>query len=268
MTVIIHPTAIVDDAVTLGSGVVIGPYCVLTGPVVLGDDVELKSHVIVEGHTRIGAGTVVHPFSVLGAPTPDRKYKGEAAELIIGAKNVIREYVSMHPGTAADKMKTVIGDNNLFLERVHVAHDCIIGNHCTFVNNVGISGHVVIEDHVTIGGMTGITQRIRIGHHAFIGGFVKLEEDVIPFALVRGEHGYLDGVNIIGMQRHNYSETDISAVRKAYRQIFGDGGTFAERVAQAESDFAGSPAAMDMITFINNRDKALCQPKNPSRAAA
>jgi UDP-N-acetylglucosamine acyltransferase len=116
--------------------------------------------------------------------------------------------------------------------------------------------------------MTGITQRIRIGHHAFIGGFVKLEEDVIPFALVRGEHGYLDGVNIIGMQRHNYAEADIAAVRKAYRQIFSDGGTFAERVESAAAEYSAVPAVMDMIAFIRNRDKALCQPKTPTRAAA
>ncbi|MGE3770476.1 MAG: acyl-ACP--UDP-N-acetylglucosamine O-acyltransferase [Bdellovibrionales bacterium] len=263
MTNSIHPTAIVEPGVTLGSNVVIGPYCVLQGPVKIGDNVELKSHVVIEGHTTIGAGTRIYSFAVLGAPTPDRKYKGEAAELIIGKNNVIREYVTMHPGTAADKMKTVVGDNNLILERVHIAHDCVIGNNVTLVNSVGISGHVTIEDFVTIGGMTGVTQHVRIGHHAFIGAHVKLEEDVIPYGLVRGDHGYLDGVNIIGMQRQNMTDANIKAARKAYLYIFNraEGTTFAERVEEAAKEYANTPAVMEIIEFIRNRERALCQPR-------
>lgn len=262
MTAQIHPTALVDSAVTLGQNVKIGPYAVVQGPVVLGDNVELKAHVIIEGHTSLGAGTVVYPFAVLGSPTPDRKYKGEASRLTIGQNNVIREYVTMHPGTAVDRNETTIGNNNLILERVHVAHDCVIGNNCTIINSVGISGHVIIEDYVTIGGMTGITQYVRIGHHAFVGGYVKLEEDVIPYGLVRGDHGYLDGINIIGMQRRSISQEEIVAVRKAYRQLFARDGTLSERIAQVAQDYAGNSMVQDIITFIQSRDgNALCQPR-------
>lgn len=262
MTAQIHPTAIVDPTVTLGANVKIGPYCIVQGPVVLHDDVELKSHVIVEGHTSIGKGTVVYSFAVLGSPTPDRKYKGEASKLVIGENNIIREYVTMHPGTAADRNETTIGNNNLILERVHIAHDCVIGSHCTIINSVGISGHVVVEDYVTIGGMTGITQFVRIGHHAFVAGYVKLEEDVIPYGLVRGDHGYLDGINIIGMQRRNISQEEIVTIRKAYRQLFARDGTLAERIAQVSQDYSKNELVMDIVRFIQNRDgNALCQPR-------
>jgi len=268
MTATIHPTAIVEASVTLGQNVKIGPYCVVQGPVVLGDDVELKSHVVVEGHTTIGRGTVVYPFAVLGAPTPDRKYKGEPAELIIGEENIIREHVTMHPGTAADKMKTIVGNNNLFLVGAHVAHDCIIGNHCTLVNLVGLSGHVIIEDYVTIGGMAGVTQRVRIGQHAMIGGHTKVEEDVIPYGLVRGDHGYLDGLNMVGLQRRNFTNEDIMTLRKAYRMLFAAEGTLAERLEQVAQDFASNASVMNIIDFIRNREKALCQPRGTGQAAA
>lgn len=258
----IHPTAIIGPDVKLGAGVVIGPYCVLTGKVQLADNVELKSHVVMDGNTRVGKGTVIYSFSAIGTPTPDRKYKGEDSLLVIGENNVIREYVTIHPGTAVDRNETTIGDNNLILERVHIAHDCVIGNHCTIINNVGISGHVIVEDYVTIGGMTGITQFVRIGHHAFIGGYVKLEEDVIPYGLVRGDHGWLDGINIVGMQRRNFSQEDIVTARKAYRQLFANDGTLAERIAQVAQDYAGNPLVTEIIDFIRNRDgKALCQPR-------
>lgn len=262
MAPIIHPTAIIDPAATLGANVKIGAYSIINGPVVLGDDVELKSHVVVEGHTTIGKSTVVYSFAVLGSPTPDRKYKGEASRLVIGENNVIREYVTMHPGTAVDRNETTIGNNNLILERVHIAHDCIIGNHCTIINSVGISGHVTVEDYVTIGGMTGITQYVRIGHHAFVAGYVKLEEDVIPYGLVRGDHGYLDGINIIGMQRRNISQEEIVAIRKAYRQLFARDGTLAERIAQVSQDYAANDLVMEIVRFIESRDgNALCQPR-------
>lgn len=262
MTAQVHPTAIVDPGAKLGNNVKIGAYCVIGATVTLGDNVELKSHVIVDGVTTIGEGTVIWPFAVIGSATPDRKYKGEASKLVIGKNNTIREYVTIHPGTAVDRNETTIGDNNLILERVHIAHDCVIGNNCTFINSVGISGHVIVEDFVTIGGMTGITQFVRIGHHAFIGGYVKLEEDVIPYGLVRGEHGWLDGINVIGMQRRNITQEEIVTVRKAFRQLFARDGTLAERIAQVSQDYKNNEAVMDIIRFIENRDgNALCQPR-------
>ena len=262
LTADIHPTAIVDASVTLGAGVRIGAYSIVSGPAVLGDNVELKSHVIVEGITTIGDNTVVYPFAVLGAPTPDRKYKGEPSRLVIGKRNVIREYVTMHPGTADDRMETTVGDDNLFLERSHVAHDCVIGNHVTIVNGVGIAGHVVIEDNVTIGGLTGITQRVRIGQGAFIGGCCKVEKDVLPYALVRGDDGYMNGINLIGLKRRNVSDEDTKTVLRAYNQIFGNEGTLSERIAIVAAQYADKPLVMQMIDFIRAKEKGgITQPR-------
>ncbi len=258
----IHPTAIVDDGVSLGYGVKIGPYCIVRAPAKLCDEVELKSHVIIEGHTTIGSKTIVHPFAVLGAPTPDRKYKGEPSELIIGERNVIREYVTMHPGTADDKMKTVIGDDNLILERVHIAHDCKLGNKITLVNSVGLSGHVTIEDNVTIGGMSGVTQHVRIGRGAFIGAHCKVEKDVMPNAIVRGEDGYMSGVNTIGLKRREVPDEQIKDVQLAYDKIAYGQGTLAERVQAVTDEFYSNPHVAQIIDFINTRKRGLTLPKS------
>lgn len=263
MSAQIHPTAIIEGSVTLGADVIIGPYCIVHGEVNLSDRVELKSHVIVEGHTHIGEGTVVYPFAVLGAPTPDRKYQGEASKLIIGKNNVIREYVTMHPGTAGGRMKTVIGDNNLILERVHIAHDCLLGNNVTLVNSVGLSGHVTLEDNVIIGGMSGITQFVRIGTGAFIGAHCKVEKDVIPYAIVRGEDGYLNGINIIGLKRRNIDDQQTKDLVAAYNYVFGTEGTLKDRLEEIAVKYAGNPLTAQLVDFINSREKGgLTQPKS------
>lgn len=267
-TATIHPTAIIGPDVKLGKNVVIGPYCVVQGPVELGDNVELKSHVVIEGITKIGAGTVVYSFAVLGAPTPDRKYSGEPSELIIGENNVIREYVTMHPGTAGDKMQTVIGNNNLILERVHIAHDCTLGNNITIVNSVGLSGHVTVEDNVLIGGMSGITQHVRIGTGAFIGGYCKVENDVLPYSLVRGDDGYLNGINIIGLRRRNFTEQETKGVVNAYNFLFSDNGTFNDRLERILEKYSDNKLVIQMVEFIRAREKGgLTKPRQSTTAA-
>ena len=197
----IHPTAIIEKSVKIGKNVRIGPYCVLTEQVELDDGVELISHVTLAGRTKIGKETKIYPFSSIGHPTQDLKYKGEPSTLTIGAHNIIREYVTIQAGTAGGIMKTEVGDHCLLMASTHVAHDCILGNRVIMANNATLAGHVIIEDHVIIGGLSAIHQFVRIGAHAIIGGMSAVEHDVIPYGAVKGERANLYGLNLIGLKR-------------------------------------------------------------------
>jgi len=177
MTNIIHPTAVIDPQAVLGKNITIGPYCVLGSDVVIKDNCSLYSHIVIDGDTVIGEGTRIFPFA---SDLSDLKYKGEKSTLRIGARNTIREQVTINPGTEGDNMQTIIGDDNLLMIGVHVAHDCIIGNHNVFANNATLAGHVKIGNNVVIGGLSAVHQFVRIGDHAMIGGMSGVENDVIP----------------------------------------------------------------------------------------
>lgn len=262
MTNSIHPTAVIAEGATLGAGVKIGPYCVIGANVTLGDNVELKSHVCVDGHTTIGEGTIIWPFASIGAETPDLKYKGEASTLVIGKNNRIREYVTMNPGTAADKMTTIVGDNCLFMPLSHVAHDCVVGSNVIFANGATLAGHVEVGDFVIIGGLAAVHQRVRIGSFAMIGGMSGVEYDVIPFGMVKGERARLAGLNYIGMERRGYSKEDVQTLIKAYKQLFDGEGTLAERTEKVSNDYQSADVVMRVINFIRAEEgRSLLQPK-------
>jgi UDP-N-acetylglucosamine acyltransferase len=194
----IHSTAIVSSKATIGKDVQIGPFCVIGADVVLGDGVVLRSHVVVEGRTRVGPGTEIFPFASIGHCPQDLKYAGEPSELVIGANNTIREYVTMNPGTTGGGMVTTVGDGGLFMVGVHVAHDCRIGDRVIMANNATLAGHVIIEDDAIIGGLAAVHQYVRIGRRAMVGGMSGVEHDVIPFGLVMGDRATLNGLNVIG----------------------------------------------------------------------
>ena len=218
----IHPTAIVDAKTVLGQNVTIGPYCVVGPDVTLADNVSLISHVSLAGHTTIGAQTTIFPFSSIGHPPQDLKYKGEPSQIIIGKTCTIREYVTINPGTAGGIMKTGIGDECLLMVSVHVAHDCILGDHVILANNVTLGGHVEIAAHVIIGGLSAVQQFVRIGAHAMIGGMSGVDKDVIPFGLVMGERATLHGLNLVGLKRHQFTNTGIQSLQQAYAKLFTD----------------------------------------------
>ncbi len=196
----IHATAIVEPGAKLADDVRIGPYCVIGAEVELAEQVELVSHVVIAGRTRIGAGTKIYSFASLGGPPQDLKYKGEPSALIIGAKNVIREQVTMNPGTAGGGMVTRVGNNGLFMVGAHVAHDCKLGNNVIMANNATLGGHVEVGDHAILGGLCAVHQFVRIGPHAMIGGMSGVEHDVIPYGLVKGDRARLSGLNYGGPQ--------------------------------------------------------------------
>jgi UDP-N-acetylglucosamine acyltransferase len=258
----IHPTAVVEPGARLGRDVSIGPYCVVDADVELGDGVTLLSHVVVSGRTRIGAGTRIHPFAAIGQPPQDLKYKGEPSELVIGQNNIVREHVTMHPGTASGRMLTRVGDNCLFMASTHVAHDCRIGNNVVMANNATLGGHVNVGDYAYLGGLVAVHQFVRIGPHAMIGGLSGVEHDVIPYGSVMGDRARLSGLNIVGLKRRGFSRDDIHVLRNAYRLLFAQEGTMAERLADVASLFSENRAVMDIIEFIRaDSSRSICQPK-------
>lgn len=262
MTVTIHPSAIVDPAAKLGEGVNVGPFCVVGPDVTLGDGVRLVSHVAVDGRTSIGAETVIYPFASIGHRPQDLKFHGEPSELVIGARNQIREHVTMNPGTEGGGMITRVGDDGLFMMGSHVAHDCVVGDHVIMANNATLGGHVTLGDYVIIGGLSAVRQFVRIGSHAMIGGMSGVENDVIPFGLVMGDRARLAGLNLVGLERRGFKKDDIHALRAAYRMLFGPEGTFAERVDGVGRDFGERALISDVLSFIRAKEaRSLCQPR-------
>ncbi len=258
----IHASAIISENAKIGKDVKIGAYCVVGDKVELGDGVELKSHVVIEGDTVIGSETVIYPFASIGHAPQDLKYDGEESKLIIGERNTIREHVTINPGTADDSMRTIIGDDCLFMMSSHVAHDCVVGNKVILANNATLAGHVHVGDNVIIGGLSAVHQFVRIGDNAFIGGMSGVENDVIPYGLVKGERAYLAGLNYVGMERKGFEKAQIQTLLKVSKRIFDGDGNMAERIDLIAKDHANDDYVMKMVKFMQNREsRAMCRPK-------
>ena len=257
----IHATTVVDAKAKLGSNVKVGPYCVVGENVTIEDGCELISHVVVDGHTTIGANSHIYPFASIGHCPQDLKYSGEPSRLEIGANNVIREHVTMNPGTKGGGMLTKIGNNCLFMVGAHVAHDCVIDDHAILVNNATLGGHVCVGEWAIIGGLSAVHQFVRIGKHAMIGGMSGIEHDVIPYGSVIGNRAKLSGLNIVGLKRRSFSRDVIHDLRKAYRLIFALEGTLAERLDDVAEDFSDNEPVMEIVDFIRaDSSRAICQP--------
>ncbi len=257
----IHPTAVVDPGAQIADDAVIGPFCVVGGHVVLGSGVELLSHVVVEGRTRIGDGTKIFPFASIGHQPQDLKYRGEPSTLEIGRNNQIREYVTIQPGTEGGGMITKVGDECLFMASAHVAHDCIVADHVIMANNATLAGHVVVGEYAFLGGLSAVHQFVRIGKHAMVGGMTGVEADVIPFGMVIGNRAHLNGLNIVGLRRRGFSRDDIHTLRNAYRQLFGPEGTLQERLSDVEEQFGSHPVVDEILAFIRaESSRQLCTP--------
>lgn len=266
MTTHIHPTAIIEPGATLGENVRIGAYSIVGQHVVLGDNVTVHPHVVISGHTTVGAGTQIYPFSSIGSAPQDLKYRGEPSRLIIGERNVIREHVTMNPGTEGGGMETKVGNGGLFMVGAHIAHDCVVGNNVILANQATLAGHVVLGDHVVIGGLSAVHQFIRIGEHAMIGGMTGVENDVIPYGRVKGERGFLAGLNLVGLERRGFTKDQIKMLQRAFNELFGDEGTMEQRLESVESAYASEGLVMDLVRFARGKTRfPLCQP--PKKAA-
>lgn len=258
----IHPTAIIDQDAKIAGDVEIGPYCVVGAHVDLRAGVKLHSHVVIDGRTEIGERTSVFPFASLGHKPQDLKYKGEASRLVIGSDCVIREHVTINPGTEAGGLLTSIGDRCLIMVAAHVAHDCRIGNDVILVNNVTLAGHCSIGNHVIMAGLSGAHQFVRIGDHAFVGGMSGLENDLIPFGMAIGNRAHLAGLNLVGLKRRGFSRDQIHALRNAHKMLFSGPGNLKANLSDVETEFAGDDNVMAIVNFIREgEDRAICTPR-------
>ena len=246
----IHPTAIVADGAGIAAGCRIGPYCVVGPEVTLAPGVVLHSHVAVAGRTTIGEATTVFPFASLGHQPQDLKYAGEPVELVIGARNSIREHVTMNPGTAGGGGVTRVGDGCLFMMATHVAHDCVIGDGVIMANNATLAGHVEIGDQAVLGGLCAVHQHVRIGRGAMIGGLAGVVADVIPYGSVIGERAHLAGLNLVGLKRRGAGRDDIHGLRAAFGEMFEGEGTLQDRAKAAAERHAGNPLVREVTDFV------------------
>ncbi len=246
----IHPRAIVEPGAQLGENVSIGPWCHVGAQAMIGDGVQLISHVVVDGDTKIGAESVLYPFTTVGMAPQDLKYKGEPTRTEIGARCHLREHVTVHRGTATGAGLTKVGDGCLLMAGVHVAHDCELGDNVVIANNVLLGGHVHIGPFAVLGGGAAVHQFTRIGRAAMIGGMAGVVADVIPFGTVIGNRAYLAGLNIIGLRRRGYDRAQINAVRAAFRLMFMGRGVFDERVEEARTSYGTEPLVLEMLDFI------------------
>lgn len=257
----IHPLALVEDGAVIGENVSIGPYCHVGPKVTLGDGCELVSHVVVAGRTTIGGNAKIHPMAVIGGEPQSVHHHGEETTLEIGDNCTMRENVTINTGTAGGGGRTVIGDNNLFLAGSHVAHDCHLGSHIILSNAALLAGHVKVEDRVIIGGGAAVHQFSRIGRQAFIGGMTGVAYDVIPYGMLHGNPGVLDGLNVVGMTRAGIDRATIHRVRKAYKEIFEHEGSVRANAERIRPDFLDCREAIEILDFIAaDADRALSSP--------
>ncbi|MBK5934160.1 acyl-[acyl-carrier-protein]--UDP-N-acetylglucosamine O-acyltransferase [Rhodovulum imhoffii] len=257
----VHPSAVVDEGASLGPGCRIGPFSVVGPKVVLGRGVVVKSHAVITGLTEIGEETVIFPFANIGDIPQDLKFKGEETRLVVGARNRIREGVTMNTGTQGGGGITRVGDDCLFMTGAHVGHDAQVGNRVIMANNAALAGHCIIEDDVIIGGLSGIHQFVRIGRGAIIGAVTMVANDVIPNGLVQGPRGVLDGLNLVGLKRRGVARTDISALRAAYQELAQGEGAFAERARRLFDD-SDSAYVREMAEFIlGESDRSFLTPR-------
>ena len=259
----IHATAVVERGAEIGTRVAIGPFCMVGPHVVLGDDVELISHAVVAGRTVVGAGTRIFPHASIGHQPQDLKYKGEPSTLSVGARCIIREGVTMNPGTEGGGMQTAVGEDCLFMANSHVAHDCFVGHHSILAQNTMLAGHCRIGNYAILGGGCAVQQFVRIGDHAFVGGLSGVENDLIPYGMALGNRAHLAGLNIVGLKRRGFTRDDIHTLRRAYRLLFADEGTLRERVEDVAAEFEKHPIVHEILDFIRaGGDRALCIPRD------
>ena len=258
----IHNSSVIDKKAKISKSVTIGPFCYIGPDVTLEDNVNLISNVHIEGNTIIGKGTKIFPFASIGTQPQDLKFKGEKNNLLIGENNIIREYVTINPGTKGGGSKTVIGNNCLFMISSHVAHDCKIGNNVIIANNVPLGGHVTIEDSVVIGGNSAVQQFTRIGRLAMIGGMTGVLKDVIPFGLSIGNRNFLQGLNLIGLRRHKYNNQKIIGLDKAYKEIFSSKNLH-ENLENINGVHKDNELVSEVIRFIEkDKKRPICLPQN------
>lgn len=247
----IHPTAIVDPGAKVADSADIGPYCIIGPEVIIGPGTRMMAHVYVEGPTRIGAENLFFPYSSIGVTPQDLKYKGERAETVIGDRNKIREFVTVNRGTEGGGLITNIGNDNLLMAYVHVAHDVRLGNNGVLGNQVTFAGHVIIEDWVVIGAGSAIHQFCRVGKHSMIGGYSVITQDILPFSVTVSEREpRVFGANRVGMERRGFDSENIEILQKAFRLLTRGGLNTRQAIEKINEELPSTPQVDDLLAFI------------------
>lgn len=252
----IHSTAIVEEGAILEEGVKIGPYCIVGKDVIIKKGTVLQSHVVVEGITEIGENNTIYSFVSIGKANQDLKYKNEPTKTIIGSNNSIREFVTIHRGTD-DRWETRIGNNNLLMAYVHIAHDVIVGDGCILANNVTLAGHVVVDSFAIIGGLTPVHQFTRIGSYCMVGGASAVNQDICPFVLAEGNKAVVRGLNTVGLRRRGFTDKDMSNLKKAYKILFRQSMPLKEALEELEKNFSEDKNIMYLVDFIKNSNRGI-----------
>ncbi len=255
----VHPTAIVDQAVQLGRGVEVGPFSLIQGRVVIGDDTRIGSHVVIKDATTIGARCRVFQFAVLGEIPQDLKFKGEESQLIIGDDNTIREFATMHRGTQGGGGVTRVGRGNLFMAYTHVAHDCQVGNGVIMSNAATLGGHIIVEDHAILGGLSAVHQFCRIGRYSFIGGCSAVHRDVPPYAMAVGNRAKLVGLNLVGLKRSGFTEGALHSLKRAYELLFLSELNQKEALERIRQELPKIPEIQHLLQFLESSERGLLQ---------
>jgi UDP-N-acetylglucosamine acyltransferase len=253
----IHETAIVDPNAVIGDDCYIGPYSTIGAEVTLGAGVRMDSHVVVGGKTTIGSGTIIYPFASIGLAPQDLKYAGEPTSVEIGSRNHIREFVTIHRGTAGGGGVTMIGDGNLLMAQSHVAHDCRIGNEVIMANAATLAGHVTIEDRANIGAYSGVHQFCRIGTEAFVGGYSVIVKDALPFAISQGNHAKCYGINRLGMRRRGYSKDTIEKLHHAFHLLLSSKLNTSQAVEKMREEITECPEVDLLVEFIESSGRGV-----------
>lgn len=255
----IHPTAIVNPKAEIDLGVIIGPYCIIGEGVRIRKGTEITSHVLIECNTEIGENCKIYPFTTIGLPPQDLKYKGEKTGVKVGKNNIIREYITIHRASVGGDGMTTVGDNNFLMAYVHIAHDCKIGSHVIMANAATLGGHVVVEDHAVVGGLVAIHQFTRIGAYAMVGGFSGVAQDIPPYTIAAGARARLFGLNTIGLKRHGFTDETMNDLKNAYKILFREKRTLKDALKRIQEKLTYTEEIKHLVEFIQNSKRGICR---------
>lgn len=255
----IHPSAIIHPKAQLDSSVEVGPFSVIGEHVTIGRGTTVGAHTVIDGWTRIGEDNRIFPLASVGGVPQDLKYKGEKTWLIIGNRNIIREFATLQPGTVTGIGETVISDDNLFMAYCHVAHDCIIGNRVIMANGSTLAGHVTVEDFAILGGLSAIHQHVRIGESAMLSGGAMVGQDVAPYTIAAGDRARMRGLNSVGLRRRGFSAECIATLKKACRILIFSKLRVADALARIRSELPALPEVVHFIEFIEKSQRGICR---------
>ena len=255
----IHATAIIDPNAELGDGVTVGPYSIIGEHVKIGDGTVIDSHALIEKWTEIGSNCKISSFTSIGTPPQDISYAGEETRVVIGDRNTIREYATVHRGTKKGGGVTTVGSDNYIMAYVHVAHDCLIGNHIVMANAATLGGHVKVEDFAVIGGLTGVHQFVRIGAYSMVGACSAVSLDVPPYVSAVGNRAELFGLNIVGLRRQGFDKTRVQKIKKAYNILFRSKLQLKDAIVSVLEEVHDSEDVLRLVEFIKATKRGICR---------